>query len=241
MRDFPDPNPVGNDTGLQFLQNANTKRRFIRMQKNPMDKCTIVSIFPKEIIETKPTIEPGKFVIPYGSLEDPGLLIVGSSSWWNDYDIEKPVIEVPVSSIQVADSVVKDYCNGMLGCNMADAMPGLFFVMGARTQKEILTEWKKALDEANKKQMKWYEILVLIADVLWSRTNGNPLTISDEARLAANSLNLKDKPWLKDIQMIEQVRCKACGSLKQPSYPVCPVCKAIDQDNPLAKDLKFAV
>lgn len=226
-------------TPMQFPQVGN--RRMHRMAINPMDKCTIVSIFPKEIEEVKWTIEQGKFIIPGGTTEKPGVLVIGQHRWWKDIDAAQPLVEIPVGSMTLADSIVKDYCNSMIGCNMADAMPGLFFVYGEETSFTILTKYKSALDSANAKQMKWYEILVKIADALWSRTNGNPLAIMDEARIAARALNMNEKPWLKDFQTVQQVRCKACGSLKQPSYPVCPTCKAIDMDNPLAKDLKFAV
>lgn len=120
-------------------------------------------------------------------------------------------------------------------------MPGLFFVLGEHNVLDIKTNYKKKLEEMNEKQNNWYRILVKIADSLWARTSGNPLAIWDEMRLAARALNLNDKPWLKDFQTMQQVPCKACGSLKNPTYPVCPMCKAIDQDNPLAKDLKFAI
>jgi hypothetical protein len=76
-----------------------------------MDKTTIVSIYPNEIIETKPTIQPGRFVIPAGSFEKPSITVVGPSSWWREIDMDQPLLEIPVSSVQIADSVIKDYCN----------------------------------------------------------------------------------------------------------------------------------
>jgi uncharacterized OB-fold protein len=54
-------------------------------------------------------------------------------------------------------------------------------------------------------------------------------------KIAAKELTL-DKVWLKDFQAIAMVNCKACGSLKNPLYPVCPNCKAID-DPEKAKSL----
>lgn len=228
-------------TPLEFTAPTVNKRRAIRMQRNPMDKCTIVSIFPKEIEETKPTIEPGKFIIPAGTFEEPSILVVGSSSWWKDYDFEQPLLEITHSSIQIADSIIKDYCNGMLGCNMSDSMPGLFFILGEQSVLHIKTNYKKKLEETKVKQDNWYKVLVRLADSLWSRTSGNPLAIWDEMRLAARSLNFNDKPWLKDFQQAELVRCVACGGMRNPQYPICPVCKYIDQSHPFAKDLKFAV
>ncbi len=246
MADFSDLNPVGKTimagaTPLEYTAPAMSKRKAIRAQINPMDKCTIVSIFPKEIEETKVTLYPGKFIIPSGTFENPGILVLGSSSWWKDYDFEQPLLEIVNSSIQIADSVIKDYCNGMLGCNMSDAMPGLFFVLGEHNVMEIKMKYKKKLEETNVKQDNWYRILVRLADSLWSRTAGNPLAIWDEMRLAARSLNFNDKPWLKDFQTAELVRCKACGGMKNPEYPICPTCKSVDMTHPMAKELKFAV
>jgi lipopolysaccharide biosynthesis regulator YciM len=83
--------------------------------------------------------------------------------------------------------------------------------------------------------------LVKMTDTLWSRTNGNPLVVSDDARLAAKELALTNKDWMMDFQAVQNVRCTACGSLRNPLYPICPTCKSVDQTHPSAKDLKFAV
>lgn len=218
-----------------------SKRPLIKSPKNPIDKSTIVSIYPKDINEVKHTIEPGKFHIPAGSYEDPAILVVGTSSWWRDIDVEQPMIEIPVSSIQIADSIIKDYCNGLLGCNMSDAMPGMFFIPGEATVFEIKAKYKERLAEAKHKQNNWYRILVALADSLWARSNGNPIVISNEMKMGAESLGLRDKDWLKDHQAVDLVKCSACGNNRDPRYPVCPACKAIDREHPLAKDLKFAV
>jgi len=234
------PIRAGN-TQMEFTNTMLNSRRLIRSMKNPLDKCTIVSIFPKEIVEVKHTIEPGIFSIPPGTYESPSCLVVGGSSWWKDIDVDQPMIEIPVSSIQIADSVIKDYCNGMLGCNMADMMPGLFFILGEHKIAEIKLSYKDKLNETKIRQDNWYKILVRLADSLWARSNGNPLVICDEMRLAARSLNYNDKPWLKDFQVSELVRCTFCGGMRNPTYPICPTCKAIDPTNPLSKEIKFAV
>src|ERR1035437_3715462 len=150
------PIRAGN-TPMEFTGPLLNSRKVIRSAKNPMDKCTIVSIFPKEIDEVKHTIEPGHFHIPSGTYEEPAILVVGSSSWWREIDVDQPMLEIPVSSIQIADSVIKDYCNGMLGCNMGDAMPGLFFVLGEHSVFDIKTKYKKELDKVKIKQDNWYK------------------------------------------------------------------------------------
>lgn len=210
-----------------------------RLPKNPTDKCTVVSIYPHKVIENKLTIDPGRFTIEPGSFENPSLLIVGSSSYWLNRQDDMPALEVPVFSINVANSIVLDYCNGLFACDMVDRMPGLFYVEGAKSLKEIKTDYAQALETANIKQRAWFKELVKIADSIWARSNNNPMSIGDDMRLAAQELSLKDKPWMMDFKTYEMVPCFACGSLKNPLYPVCMTCKAIDKTNPAAASIQF--
>lgn len=220
----------------EFPGIAATTRRTIRAPVNPMDKTTVVSILPKWINERKATIQPGIFELPPGSFENPSVLVVGPSSWWREVDENQPLLEIPVSSIQIADSIVRDYCNGLLACNMADQMPGLFYVPGDFTAERMKKEHQPSLTLARERQKKWFLELVRIADILWSRSNGNPLAISDDARLACKQLNITNKPWLGDLQTAELIRCVACGALRNPAFPVCAQCKAI-ADPAKAKEL----
>jgi len=224
---------VGEFPGLQ-----NNNRRTIRASVNPLDKSTIVSIMPKEIHERKPTIQPGFFDMGPGSFDSPSILVVGPSSWWKEIDENQPLLEIPVSSIQIADSVVKDYLNGLLAANMDDMMPGLFYVPGEYDVTRLKKEHMPLLMKARENQRKWYMELVRIADILWSRSNGNPLSISTDARLACEELNISSKPWLGDHQTAELVRCIACGSLRNGAYPICQTCKAV-ADPELAKKLNL--
>ena len=232
---------LAGNSQMEFTGPLLNNRKLIRSIKNPMDRCTIVSIFPKVIDEVKYTVEPGKFHIEPGTYENPSTLVVGSSSWWRDIDVDQPMLEIPVSSIQIAESVIKDYCNGLLGCNMADSMPGLFFVLGEHNIMEIKMRFKSKFEEVKAKQDNLYRILVKLADSLWATSNGNPIVICDEMRLAARSLNFNDKVWLKDYQMAQLVRCSFCGGMRDEAYPICPSCKAIDSSHPLAGGIKFAV
>lgn len=225
------PGTVGGFPGLM-----NARRRTVRAPINPMDKSTVISIYPKEINERKHTISPGFFHIDAGSPEKPTLLIVGPSSWWKEIDEEQPLLEIPNGSVQVADSIVRDYCNGLLGCNMGDCMPGLFWLPGELTITDIQAKHKDKFKKALNSQIKYFTALVKLADGLWARTNGNPLVISDDMRLGAKLLNLMNKDWMKDFTMAELVKCSACGSPRNPEFPVCPVCKAVT-DPVKAKEL----
>jgi hypothetical protein len=201
-----------------------------------MDKSTVVSILPKRIIEIKPTISPGYFELNPGSFEDPAILVVGPSSWWREVDEQQPLLEIPVSSIQIADSIIKDYANGLLACNMSDQMPGLFYIPGEFGVEKLKKDYMPLLLKAQANQKKWYLELIKVADILWSRSNGNPLSISSDARLACKEMNITNKPWLGDLQTAELVRCVACGSLRNQNFPICQTCKAI-ADPELAKKL----
>lgn len=211
-----------------FPLQSDIKRRTIRAPSNPLDKCTVVSIYPVRVREVKPTIQPGVFEIEAGTFDSPSLLVVGPSSWWKELDENQPLLEIPQSSIQIADSIVKDYCNGIFGCDMGEVMPGLFYVPGEQTVEDIRTKHIEELKQANRRQRSWFTFLVKAADSLWARTNGNSLAIMDQMRIAARELNLINKEWYKDNVAVELVRCKACGHLKNPDFPVCSNCKAID-------------
>lgn len=213
-------------------------RRTVRAPVNPLDKATVVSIFPFELNERKITLQPGEFKILAGSMDKPSTLSVGSSSWWREIDPEQPLLEIPVASILVADSIVRDYCNGLLACNMGDIMPGLFYIPGEFNSFQIIKDYKHLLENANKKQKRWFEELVKIADVSWSRTQGNPLSINEMMKIAAKELGIEDRDWLKAYQAMDMVRCFACGTMKNPKFPVCPSCRAIDPS--YKGDIKFA-
>jgi hypothetical protein len=219
----------------------NMFRRVIRGEANPLDKSTVVSIYPRAIYESKPTLQPGTFAIEAGSYEKPAILVVGSSSWWKELDDQQPLLEIPVSSVQIAKSVVVDYCNGLLGSNANDTMPGFFYIPGEWTAERIKKEKKELLDRALEGQRRWYEVLVKIADVSWARTNGNPLAVGDDMRLAARELGLNGKEWLKDFYEVQRVRCIACGTLNPDTVVVCPNCKVvIDAEKFKKLGLQFA-
>jgi len=216
-------------------------RRVIRAPINPLDKSTIVSVFPRRITEVKHTIQPGRFVIEPGTYEKPAILVVGSSSWWKEMDEGQPSLEIPTGSPTIAESVIRDYSNGLLACNMGDAQPGLFYVPGEYDVPGIFENFPEELETAKARQKNWYAALIEFADVLWAQSDGNPRAISDEMKLAAHDLNLKDKPWLKDFQTMQLENCPVCGQLWNSVYPMCSHCRTIiDKDKYAALGLQQA-
>ena len=219
------------------------RNRQIRGPKNELDKSTIFSIFPREINETKNTLEAPPFHLDAGYPDAPVRLVVGSSSWWREIDFEQPLLEIPVSSVQIAESVVKDYSNGILMCDMGERRPGLFFLPGDVSVDELKTKHKDILKLAITRQENWFRALVRLADSLWARTNGNPLAIDDNARMAAKMLKIEDRAWVSDFKMenVTMSSCPACGTLRNNLYPVCTNCKTVvDVDKFNKLGLKFA-
>jgi len=218
----------------------NLHRRAIRSIPNPMDKSTVVSIFPLAIDEKKPTIQPGRFQLSPGSYEKPSVLTIGSSAWWKELGNDEPILEIPLSSIQVADSIVNDYSNSLLGCDMGENRPGLFFVPGEFTSEGIIKEKRLLLAKARDNQNNWYRTLIKMGDASWANSHGNPLAIWDIMRVAAKQLSV-DKPWIKDFQLGELISCVACGALRNPLYPICASChNVIDREMATKLGLKVA-
>lgn len=198
-----------------------------RQPVNPADKCTVFSIYPKLIEEVKPTIQPGFFVIKPGRPDDIQRLVVGASSWWREIDPEQPYLEIPNSAIQVAKSIVNDYCNGIIGCNMEDSMPGLFFIPGDITIPQLMKEYKSTYETYCQRQKNFWNSVIHLTDVLWANTNGNPLCVSGDARLACQELGIENKEWMQNFQSQGMIRCIACGTLRNPAFPVCGTCNRV--------------
>ena len=222
---------------------VNPNRRLVRAPSNPNDLSTVVSIIPKFIKESKWTINPGVFELKPGSYDKPTVLTVGSSCWWREVGEDQPLLEIPVYSTQVAESIVKDYCGSYPLASGEDTKPGLFWVPGNVSSDEVKLKYRVMLNKTRDSQIKWYHALIKMADSLWVRGNNNPSVIGEDMRIAARELGLSEKKdWMSNARAQEMDRCKACGSLVDTAFPVCPTCKAIVNEV-LAKErgIKFSV
>lgn len=218
---------------------ALNNKRIIRSEPNEFDKATIVSIFPQEIVEIKHTVFPGKFVIPAGTVAKPSITTVGPSAWYRDMGDEMPAIEIPNNAVQIANSIVTDYCNGLLMSDK-DCRPGVFFIAGEWTLKEVLDKYRAAFDKAVNQQNAWWRKLLELADTGWAVTNGNPKAISSVMRLAALELGVPNRDWMSTTILQELIKCVACGNLRNPKFPVCGSCNRII-DTDLAKKLGLEI
>lgn len=228
----------GNDysgIGAPFITH---NRGISRQPTNPNDKATIVSIFPKRIVEKKVGIFPSFYIIPPGTYEKPSVLHVEPAYSLQEIHEGMPLLEIPCSSLQAADAVVRDYVNSLLEYN-TDSHPGLFYVPGKFSAEYVAdpkatfkiddntVSFRKLLDSALVKQRNWFGKLVKQADTLWARSNGNPAALNEDMRMGATELGLTNKPWMEDIQTMEMTNCPYCGFLRHGTFPKCSNCHEV--------------
>ncbi len=241
---MPGPAAIG------FPNMREVSRRTNRAPQNPLDKSTLVSIYPKPVTFRNVTLMPGYWRLEAGSVQKPAITVIGTSSWWKDANIDEPLIEIVQGSIEIADALIKDFCNGLFAASTT-SQPGMFYVPGCRydtdgqideaaTLKWIEKEYNALIQQAIQKQSNYYNNLLKFADSLWARSNGNPLVINEEMRMAARETGQTGRDWMSDFKNVGQVRCFACGGFKNPEYPICSSCRTIDPDHPKAHLIKTA-
>lgn len=212
------------------------RRVIYQLPKNPADKCTIVSVFPKEIIETKTAIFPSRFVIPAAEENDFSLTVVDGASYYQSSVIDRmPPTEVQINSAQLAESLVNDYVSSTWLALKGSRSPGIFWIPGAFDKKSILAyvhsdgrKFSEMLETARVNQKAWFTEVMNFADEAWARTNGNPRAIMEDARLAAKLLGVEStKPWMNNVVASQLEHCPSCGEMINMSFPVCKHCHAV--------------
>tara|TARA_R110000868_G_scaffold16913_7_gene74963 strand:- start:264 stop:944 length:681 start_codon:yes stop_codon:yes gene_type:complete len=187
--------------------------------------CTVVSLLPYSLLETKPHMIPFTFMIPAA---DPnyGFSVLhveeGLHFIPNPFD-EKMNYRQVTSPHEMARSIVEDYSGALIALGEG-AGPGLFWVEGKHTLESIKKRYAKKLAEAQVKQERWFMNLVNMADADWEK-NHNILTVSDVQRHAARYLNIK-KAWVDPIPT-EANTCPYCKSVVDPTSIKCFNCKEI--------------
>ena len=207
-----------------------------QLPRNPADKSTIVSVFPKAIIEDKPTIFPGHFVIPAAAQGDFSLTVIEGSSYYIPSMIEHmPPTEVQVNSAALALAIINDYLSATWLASKGVRGPGVFWIPGVHTRTSILTykdelgrTFQELKAEAERQQKAWFALIMDFADEVWARSNGNPKGIPEDARIAAEYLGVSStKPWMENTMATALEHCPSCGEMINLSYPTCKHCHAI--------------
>lgn len=193
-----------------------------------MDKCTVVSILPYEIYDSKPNLYPGSFTIPAGTVRKPGLLEVRRSTFWIPMAFGAPSLPAHSSPDEVANSIVNDYVDAMLSVGPGQR-PGLWVEERVfKDSDEAAALLIPVIPDKVKAQRQWFLTLVNMADAEFKK-HGQAQSISDLQKLAARELQLNDRPWLLTIDQLSINNCPACYNPVNTNAVICGACKYILQ------------
>lgn len=206
-----------------------------------MADCTIVSLYPGRLEETKPGLIPNTFVIE-------GPKKAGEFTVTHVTDVKSltdPIggragMFIPVLAEELAQSLVYDFLLSKIGSDDNQG-PGLFWVKGTWTKEDIAKKFPELLSIHKKRQEQWFLDQILVADTDWARKRSH-LVITQDAKWAAEWLG-QEREWLMSIDKITQVTsqtCKGCASVIPAAAIVCSQCRTI-QDEAKYKGLKVAV
>lgn len=187
-------------------------------------KATVISLFPLEINEPKPGMYPGYFVIPAAPLGEFSYLVVGDGIYYQETKNELTT-QVRTPYYEIARSIVEDFQAGHIARIPEIAEPGVFWVQGRfDTRAEIKHALADELDRAEKRQLKWFEELVKMADDQFSRT-GRHNSVSALQRLAAQRLAVS-RPWVLRTGDSSNT-CRFCKQEVPYGAVKCPTCREI--------------
>ena len=114
--------------------------------------ATICSLLPFQLVESKPGLHPNEFIIDKAPDNSFSLTIIPNNVFHlvnpDPLSDAKDVrnIKVPVSAMALAQSIINDYINALLGASPPDVIPGLFAVNGDYSdKKEFATKFMKEM------------------------------------------------------------------------------------------------
>jgi len=192
--------------------------------------ATIASFAPFPIRDEKPGMYPGIFELRAATKTKPEFLEVHEAST-NYYLQDGKALRVPVLEKQLAESVVRDFVDGLYGVS-PDACPAIFVVDG-KLNDEVISN-------ALEKQERWMQFLVKDADDSFAKT-GTHRGITKLHHMAAAYLNLQPEnhQWLKVESRSSNILCEACGTNLKSTVVVCYQCGFVVNSEKY-KTLQFA-
>lgn len=194
------------------------------------DVVTIVSVVPFDIEEMKPGLVPSVFrIAAVKNYENEfSLCHIGYDEVNKKYqdvfhywyiDETRGTVVVPDRTIVVAESIIEDYCRAQIA-QTPEARPGMFIANGLVSRTEVPQKWGKELEKARARQKRWFEALVQMADVSWSRDKRHDLILST-MRFAAQQLGL-EREWLFNTGAA--LKCPACRNGVDSEAILCGTC-----------------
>jgi hypothetical protein len=187
----------------------------------------VVSIVPFKISETKPGLVPPLYEIEASVKGEPQILVIGTAIHYVYIDETRGSLQVRDSSAEVARSIVEDYSSAQL--EIGDGIyPGLFWIPGEYSAKEIITKFPDQLAAAKIAQHRWFLKLTQLADKDWNRYHQHNV-ISDFQRRAAEIIGLSadQHDWMNQATTLNSTTCPACNALVKIDAVVCSTCRCI--------------
>ena len=189
--------------------------------------CTVVSLVPYQVTDTKPGINPYEYVVPPSNGIIPSLLIIRDANSPLYRGSDMPNFNMIFPGEEIAKSLVNDYIRAQL-VYTEDSHPALFWVPGEEKDGNIvITKYNKELEKARSAQNNWFKRLIELADDEWSK-NHQHKTITDIQRFACRSLGQTDsKEWYTSPDPVQMIKCPACMSMIESAAVVCKNCKHV--------------
>ena len=170
--------------------------------------ATVVSVFPFATQERKPGQAKVLYEIPACEPDDIQLVYIEDSFYVHRIIGTKQEIRVPVHCDDIANSIVDDFCNSIIGANET-AKPGMTWVPGRVTKPELFTRYKDVVPALKEMQRLWYIQLVMLADDEWNKYHQHKL-ISEMQLYAAKALGL-ERDWVISYTNREEFTdCPSC-------------------------------
>jgi hypothetical protein len=188
---------------------------------------TVFSMIHQELREEKPGLLPNVFVITAGTIDKPSANLIKPAQHYVYLDGDRGSLPVRDTSAEVARSIVEDYIGSQM-CVSDGCFPGLFWIPGTWSLSQLKehSEYKEILSIVKIAHQRWMLKLTQQADDDFARYQKHNV-VSDFQRKIAEIMHLPQEkhPWMNVANSLESDNCVHCGSLCNPKYPICPVCK----------------
>jgi hypothetical protein len=204
-------------------------------------KATVVSILPMKLYESKPGVLSASLParIPKADFEKREVISYYVADgvrfqYVPGYEDEKDprsTVTHNVPALQIATAICDDYISSKMGFTTAEdgddfrPIPGLMPLDGVFTPEEIKTKHADKLKTLFDQQIKWFDILVRLADEDWQRFRSHKM-ITDEQRIAAKCLKI-ERDWSIDASKAGFVKCPVCRQSIDSEAIVCSYCNVI--------------
>jgi hypothetical protein len=177
---------------------------------------------------------PAYYTIPPAELDDFNILVIEDTTSWL-YVLDGNSVLRRHLAAEVAEELLSTFIQANLYVGEG-SRPGIFWVEGGWTKKQIEENFGAELEEARDAQNQWFKALVEKADDDWNRSRQHR-TISTPQRIAADRLGLK-REWNIQVEKGQNyIPCPACETMLKSTVSVCPQCKLIIKEN---ADFQFA-